>query len=197
MRLGAIQFATLGKKATCTEPKTCAICGTTKGIALGHNFYQLNWVTSQRPTCQTEGLESNTCQRCNETKTNPIPVVSCVAGEWQTVEEESTSTCIIKAQYCYMCGKEIDRKQLILSSSSDNYDTDSSTNNGKSNFNTYNNTAQQETSASYVLNKSTKKFHHPYCDSVKKIAPKNYKTSSESRSTLIKLGYSPCGKCSP
>lgn len=66
-----------------------------------------------------------------------------------------------------------------------------------SNFNTYNNPDQQKTSSSYVLNTSTMKFHYPSCNSVEKIAPENYSTSSQSRDTLISQGYDPCGKCHP
>lgn len=65
------------------------------------------------------------------------------------------------------------------------------------NFNTYDNAQQQDTSASYVLNTSTMKFHRPSCSSVKKIAPQNYSTSNNSREELISQGYSPCGKCNP
>lgn len=66
-----------------------------------------------------------------------------------------------------------------------------------SDFNTYDNPEQQQTSAKYVLNNNTMKFHYPECRSVKKIAPHNYGTSSESRDTLIARGYSPCGNCHP
>ncbi len=64
-----------------------------------------------------------------------------------------------------------------------------------SNFNTYDNESQQETSASYVLNTSTMKIHHPSCKSVKKIAPQNYATSNSSVEELIGQGYSTCGNC--
>lgn len=70
-------------------------------------------------------------------------------------------------------------------------------NGGGSNFNTYNNTSQQETSASYVLNTSSHKFHYPSCRSVPKISPKNYSTSNSSRDSLISQGYSSCGICKP
>lgn len=65
------------------------------------------------------------------------------------------------------------------------------------NFDTYDNSAQQNTGASYVLNTNSKKFHYPGCRSVKKIAPQNYATSDSSRDTLISQGYSPCGNCNP
>lgn len=72
--------------------------------------------------------------------------------------------------------------------------SDTSSSDG-SNFNTYDNESQQETSASYVLNTSTMKIHHPSCKSVKKIAPQNYATSNSSVEELIGQGYSTCGNC--
>ena len=64
-----------------------------------------------------------------------------------------------------------------------------------SNFNTYNNPDQQNTSETYVLNTNTMKIHHPSCRSVKKIAPQNYSTSSLSLEELKAQGYSTCGNC--
>ena len=72
--------------------------------------------------------------------------------------------------------------------------TDSS-NGSEDNFNTYDNTEQQNTEAAYVLNTSSKKIHHPSCRSVPKIAPQNYATSNLSVEELINQGYSTCGIC--
>lgn len=69
--------------------------------------------------------------------------------------------------------------------------------NNSNNFDTYDNAEQQQTADSYVLNTNTKKFHYPSCDSVKKIAPQNYATSSSTRDELIAQGYQSCGICSP
>lgn len=79
-----------------------------------------------------------------------------------------------------------------ITESPQNFDFDNS-----SNFNTYDNSGQQQTSATYVLNTSSKKFHYPSCDSVKKIAPQNYATSNSSRDELIAQDYEPCGSCTP
>lgn len=66
-----------------------------------------------------------------------------------------------------------------------------------SNFNTYDNPEQHNTSETYVLNTNTKKFHKPGCSSVEKISPSNYDTSSDSRDALMSRGYSPCKRCNP
>lgn len=65
-----------------------------------------------------------------------------------------------------------------------------------SNFDTYDNPEQQQTSASYVLNTNTGKFHKPSCSSVAKIAPQNYATAND-RDSIIAQGYVPCKKCNP
>lgn len=74
--------------------------------------------------------------------------------------------------------------------------TSNSSGNGD-NFNTYDNAEQQQTTASYVLNTNTHKFHYPSCRSVKKISPENYSTSNSSRDEIIAQGYEPCGICKP
>lgn len=63
------------------------------------------------------------------------------------------------------------------------------------NFNTYNIPEQQQTTASYVLNKNTHKIHQPSCSSVAKIKPSNYGTSNLSVAQLQAQGYTTCGIC--
>ena len=55
----------------------------------------------------------------------------------------------------------------------------------------------QQTKKTYILNKSTKKFHLPTCSSVEKIKAKNKITFTGTRSDVIKKGYSPCKNCNP
>lgn len=52
-------------------------------------------------------------------------------------------------------------------------------------------------SASYILNRSTKKFHYPYCHSVKRMKESNKQSFYGGRSAVIAKGYSPCGNCNP
>ena len=59
------------------------------------------------------------------------------------------------------------------------------------------NSAAGEKEKDYILNKNTKKFHYPDCSSVKETEAKNRKKYHGRRSTLVKQGYSPCGKCNP
>lgn len=52
-------------------------------------------------------------------------------------------------------------------------------------------------STGYILNRNTKKFHYPYCHSVKRMKESNKLSFSGSRSEVIAKGYSPCGNCRP
>lgn len=63
------------------------------------------------------------------------------------------------------------------------------------NFNTYDNSEQQNTTDAYVLNTESKVLHRPTCSDVSKIAPQNYDTSSSILSDLISQGYTVCGNC--
>lgn len=53
---------------------------------------------------------------------------------------------------------------------------------------------QEET---YILNTNTRTFHDPSCASVSEMKEKNRKEFTGSRETLLKEGYSPCGRCRP
>ena len=64
------------------------------------------------------------------------------------------------------------------------------------NFYTYDNPEQQKTTAQYVLNTNTMKFHVPDCEWVKRIAPEHYLPSSD-REEIIAQGYIPCKVCNP
>lgn len=61
----------------------------------------------------------------------------------------------------------------------------------------YDSTGHTNTSAAYIVNTHTRKFHLPDCPSAEKISVKNYAESNESRDQLIAEGYSPCGNCKP
>lgn len=56
---------------------------------------------------------------------------------------------------------------------------------------------QKDTGATYVLNKNSKKFHLPTCDSVKDMKEKNKEYSTKTREEIIADGYDPCKRCNP
>ena len=49
----------------------------------------------------------------------------------------------------------------------------------------------------YILNKNTKKFHLPSCDSAGKIKEKNRGEFTGDRAALLERGFSPCKRCNP
>ena len=49
----------------------------------------------------------------------------------------------------------------------------------------------------YVLNKSSKKFHNPDCPSVSDTRAKNRQDVDWTREEVIAAGYEPCGQCNP
>lgn len=53
----------------------------------------------------------------------------------------------------------------------------------------------KSTTTTFIANKNTKKFHYPYCGSVKQMKDTNKKELNCTREEAIKQGYSPCGNC--
>ena len=55
----------------------------------------------------------------------------------------------------------------------------------------------KEEAQTYILNKSSKKFHKPSCSSVEKMKESNKVERIATRSELMEEGYSPCQSCKP
>ena len=49
----------------------------------------------------------------------------------------------------------------------------------------------------YIMNTNTKRFHKPYCSSVKDMKDKNKRETTLSREEIIRQGYKPCKRCNP
>jgi DNA-entry nuclease len=49
----------------------------------------------------------------------------------------------------------------------------------------------------YIINVSSRKFHLPGCESVKKMSKKNMQGWDGTREELIEMGYDPCKNCRP
>ena len=58
-------------------------------------------------------------------------------------------------------------------------------------------TPAEEISCTYVLNRSSKKFHDPACSSVAKIKDSNRENFTGERQELLTRGYEPCKVCNP
>ncbi|MGN0338677.1 MAG: hypothetical protein ACI4EE_14380 [Lachnospiraceae bacterium] len=105
-------------EATCTEPKTCTVCGATEGEPVGHSFED---ATCTRPaTCSICGATRgskldhdwidatctapSTCSRCGETKGEPLEHVV------ENGEIISEPTCTEPGEIkgiCSMCNQEV------------------------------------------------------------------------------------------
>lgn len=57
--------------------------------------------------------------------------------------------------------------------------------------------SEEPVEITYVLNTNTKKFHNPYCSSVKDMKDKNKRETTLSRDEIIGQGYQPCKRCNP
>lgn len=55
----------------------------------------------------------------------------------------------------------------------------------------------ETSSAEYILNKNTKKFHYAWCSSVDQMKEKNKVYFDGTREQAIKKGYVPCKRCDP
>lgn len=82
--------------ATCTESKTCSVCGTTEGEALGH-LWGL-WEIDKWPTCTTAGRQTRKCTVCGTPDFEVIPTTdhkytSVVIPPTCTDEGYTTHTC--------------------------------------------------------------------------------------------------------
>lgn len=193
------------ESATCESPKTCSICGATTGEPRGH--YAIINTTSRHivkePTCLEEGIEAAPCVRCGVMVESQLPKSFRHSyGEYQILQEPTFDSPGKEVRYCTVCGEELDsreipQKTVPANNTGSGGSVNSSTGGNQNNFNAHNNTGQQDTTASYVLNTSTMKFHRPSCRDVPRIASQNYSTSNLSRSDLIASGYKACGHCNP
>lgn len=129
-----------------------------------------------------------------KSNTITISVVDVTAREAaQEAEEKAAKEAEEKRLAEERAAKEAEEKRLAEERASAS--TGSGGSGNADNFNTYNNTEQQQTSDPFVLNTSTHKIHYPGCRDVPKIAPQNYSTSSQSLDELKAQGYTTCGHC--
>lgn len=56
---------------------------------------------------------------------------------------------------------------------------------------------EQAEAGDYVLNLNSRRIHRPDCSGVATMSPKNKQATTESMSSLLERGYTPCGQCKP
>lgn len=99
-------------EATCTEAKTCSRCGETEGEALGHESDK--WKVVKKATCSEEGEEKGVCSVCGEEVTRPIPKKEHVEGNWKIDFEATDTTTGARSKYCKVCGEKITTESYWL-----------------------------------------------------------------------------------
>ena len=86
---------------TCTEPKTCTVCGQTEGEPLGHSFGE--WQQTKAPTCAEPGEESRSCA-CGEQQTRPIAPTGHKTQYMPAKSPTCTETGNAEYWSCTVCG---------------------------------------------------------------------------------------------
>ncbi|BDZ76419.1 hypothetical protein [Claveliimonas bilis] len=117
---GKTEGEPLGHKwnsATCVKPQICKVCKETKGKALGHD--PETWLTVTEPTCTAEGEKEATCKRCGENLTEKIPMTDHTPGEWTVVKDykvnrDGTVTPGTQSVCCSVCKKELETKEYTI-----------------------------------------------------------------------------------
>ena len=92
-------------KATCTEPKTCKICGVTEGEPKGHKVKE--WKTTKKATCSHTGLKEGKCTRCGDTVEKTIGKKDHELGSWKVTKEPDGWEDGIRVKKCKKCGEII------------------------------------------------------------------------------------------
>lgn len=175
--------------ATCETAKTCKRCGIMEGEPQHDYPPDYSWEYTVEPTCKSSGERQAACKNCGKIITKVIDAVDH-DGEWRTeIDPESGEE--FEVERCRFCGVELGRFQF------ESQRVTEAVGDHSNNFTKYNNEEQQETTDKYVLNKSTKVFHYPWCNDVAKIKPANYKTSNSTRDEIATMGYKSCGHCNP
>ena len=88
--------------ANCTTPMTCVLCGTTTGVANGHDYTSV--VTA--PTCEDAGYTTYTCH-CGDTYTDDV--VDALGHIHTAYTSNGNATCTqdgTKTSVCDVCGED-------------------------------------------------------------------------------------------
>ena len=75
-----VWHAHIWQDATCTNPKTCSVCGVTDGEALGHLWDGGTVITS--PSCTASGVTRYKCLRCSLLEDRDTP--AALGHSWNT-----------------------------------------------------------------------------------------------------------------
>ncbi len=93
--------------ATCTAAKTCSVCKTTDGAALGHNYTS---TVTKAATCTVAGVKTFTCSKCSNSYTESIPATGHTPGAAATCTTNQTCTvcdAILNAKLGHTVGNAV------------------------------------------------------------------------------------------
>lgn len=103
------------KEATCTDPKTCIVCGKIEGVPLGHDWIEATCINPKPCTrCGEKNgehdwkeatcTEPKTCLRCGATEGEPN---GHSVQEWKITKHVSCTEDGIETGVCVNCGQEL------------------------------------------------------------------------------------------
>ncbi len=92
------------QEATCTEPKTCKLCGTTEGVALGHNPLPAVEENRVEPTTTSVGSYESVvyCNRCDEELSRETIEIPMLAPEEPEIPEGLIGDIITNKREMYV-----------------------------------------------------------------------------------------------
>lgn len=86
------------KEATCTESKTCRICGKKKGEPNGHQYEIFETI---EPSCENEGKNVLQCSVCNDSYGEAVSAT----GHLYNISNQIAPGCVEDGSTVYTCNK--------------------------------------------------------------------------------------------
>lgn len=101
--------------ATCLQPKTCSLCGATRGNIVAHKFFE--WRVAEEATCVSAGVDERECLTCGEKETRTIygALREHTPGSWTTTRKATLEETGERVKKCTVCGEVVETEYFQLS----------------------------------------------------------------------------------